>query len=67
MMPQEYKESDDLCLYGQPFKSRLLLGTARYPSPDHIKGAVASSQTNIITVSLRRENAAIFSAIIIRT
>ena len=58
MMPQEYKESDDVCLYGQPFKSRLLLGTARYPSPDHIKGAVASSQTNIITVSLRRENAA---------
>lgn len=50
-------QEDTLYLYDKPFSSRLLLGTARYPSPEHIKQSVIASQTNIITVSLRRENA----------
>lgn len=46
-----------LTLYGQQFASRLLLGTARYPSPEALKQAVKASGTEIVTVSLRRESA----------
>ncbi len=35
--------------------SRLLLGTAQYPSPAVLQQAIAASGTGIITVSLRRE------------
>ncbi|QCE33119.1 thiazole synthase [Acetobacteraceae bacterium] len=42
-------------IYGEVFASRLFLGTARYPSPSCLKQAVQSSQTSMITVSLRRE------------
>lgn len=38
-------------------ESRLLLGTARYPSPDILQKAIAASASDIITVSLRRESA----------
>lgn len=44
-------------LYGNPIGSRLLLGTARYPSPAVLAEAVARSGTGIVTVSLRRETA----------
>ncbi|CAK7193108.1 Thiazole synthase [Commensalibacter sp. Nvir] len=37
--------------------SRFLLGTACYPSPELLSKAIAASQTDIITVSLRREGA----------
>lgn len=46
-----------LTLYGGRFGSRLLLGTARYPSPQVMAEAVAASGTEIVTVSLRREAA----------
>jgi thiazole synthase len=46
-----------LTLYGDQFTSRLLLGTAQYPSPDCLKQAVAASGAEIVTVSLRRESA----------
>lgn len=46
-----------LTLYGQELRSRLLLGTARYPSPAALEDAVRSSATAILTVSLRRETA----------
>ncbi len=46
-----------LKLYGQEFTSRLLLGTAQYPSPESLKQAVAASGAEIVTVSLRRESA----------
>jgi thiazole synthase len=46
-----------LTLYGKEFTSRLLLGTARYPSPESLKQAVKASATEIVTVSLRRESA----------
>ncbi|MGX5845253.1 thiazole synthase [Mesorhizobium sp. ArgA1] len=42
-------------LYGQKFSSRLLLGTALYPSPAVMAEAVKASDTQIVTVSLRRE------------
>lgn len=46
-----------LTLYGEEFSSRLLLGTARYPSPAVMAEAVRRSKTQIVTVSLRRETA----------
>ncbi|MBP1861788.1 thiazole synthase [Rhizobium herbae] len=44
-------------LYGTSVASRLLLGTARYPSPAILADAVRASKTEIVTVSLRRETA----------
>lgn len=45
-----------LNFYGQSFNSRLLIGTARYPSPDVLQKTIHSSSTEIVTVSLRRES-----------
>jgi thiazole synthase len=42
-------------LYDIELNSRLLLGTARYPSPAVLTEAVRASGTEIVTVSLRRE------------
>ncbi|AZO07822.1 thiazole synthase [Mesorhizobium sp. M3A.F.Ca.ET.174.01.1.1] len=44
-----------LDLYGHKFSSRLLLGTALYPSPAIMAEAIKASATEIVTVSLRRE------------
>jgi thiazole synthase len=46
-----------LNLYGATFASRLLLGTAQYPSPECLKQAVEASGAEIVTISLRRESA----------
>lgn len=46
-----------LAFYGHEIGSRLLLGTARYPSPAVLEQAVRRSGTEIVTVSLRRETA----------
>lgn len=43
-------------LFGKSLKSRLLLGTSRYPSPEILKNSVLSSNAGIITVSLRRSS-----------
>ena len=43
--------------YGTQVPSRLLLGTAQYPSPQIMAEAVAASKAGIVTVSLRREQA----------
>lgn len=43
-----------MVLYGQALPSRLLLGTARYPSPAILEQAVARAQPCLLTVSLRR-------------
>ncbi|MER8600531.1 thiazole synthase [Mesorhizobium sp. M1339] len=44
-------------LYGAELPSRLLLGTAQYPSPAILADAVKASGTSVVTVSLRREMA----------
>ena len=46
-----------LSLYGETVSSRLLLGTAGYPSPAILASAVEASGTSVVTVSLRREAA----------
>ncbi len=38
--------------------SRLFLGTAAYPSPEILRDAITAAQPGMLTVSLRRENAA---------
>ena len=44
-------------VYGTELTSRLLLGTALYPSPQIMADAVQASAAGIVTVSLRREQA----------
>ncbi|HRN87996.1 thiazole synthase [Hyphomicrobium sp.] len=46
-----------LVFYGETVASRLLLGTALYPSPHIMSEAVRASGAGIVTVSLRREQA----------
>lgn len=41
--------------YGTELSSRLFLGTASYPSPAILQQAIIQSNTEVITVSLRRE------------
>lgn len=43
-------------LYGTQVNSRLLLGTAQYPSPQILQQAIIESACEIITVSVRRES-----------
>lgn len=57
MLTTTDKNLENLTLCGQTFKSRLLLGTSRYPSPKTLSEAVSRSSAEIITVSLRRESA----------
>lgn len=45
-----------LRLYDTELRSRLLLGTARYPSPSLLIESVKASGAQIVTVSLRRES-----------
>ena len=42
-------------LGGKQFKSRLLLGTAKYPTPEILCEAIRQSGSEIVTVSLRRQ------------
>ena len=46
---------DSLRVYGVELGSRLLLGTARYPSPAILTEAVKASGAQLVTASLRRE------------
>jgi thiazole synthase len=43
--------------YGETFSSRLILGSALYPSPETFRNSVKSAGSEIVTVSLRREGA----------
>jgi thiazole synthase len=43
--------------YGNEFSSRLLIGTALYPSPAIMQQAIREAGAQIVTVSLRRETA----------
>ena len=45
-----------MSFYGVDLSSRLLLGTARYPSPAVLAEAVKASGAEVVTVSLRRES-----------
>src|SRR3954447_24407788 len=51
------REGDLISFYGKPFTSRLLIGSALYPSPKIMQDAIRASGAGIVTVSLRRESA----------
>lgn len=44
--------------YGVELRSRLLLGTAQYPSPTVLADAIRAAAAEVVTVSLRRESGA---------
>lgn len=46
-----------LRVYGEALPSRMMLGTALYPSPAVLADSVRASKAGIVTVSLRREQA----------
>src|SRR5882762_4408415 len=46
-----------LKFYDREFTSRLLIGSALYPSPAIMQGATRASGAGIVTLSLRRESA----------
>ncbi len=48
---------DPLILYGEVFHSRLAVGSALYSSPDKMLQSVHAAKAEMVTVSLRRENA----------
>ena len=43
--------------YGTQIDSRLLIGTALYPSPQILSNAINASRSKLVTVSVRREAA----------
>lgn len=45
-----------LSIYGQELNSRLLIGSALYPSPQVMKQAILASGSQVITLSLKRQN-----------
>ena len=49
------EQTDPLVLYGETFQSRLLLGTARYPSPAVMEAALRRARPAMVTASLRRQ------------
>ena len=46
-----------LKFYDKEFSSRLLIGSALYPSPKIMQDAIRASRSEIVTVSVRRESA----------
>lgn len=48
--------ADDLTIAGKSFRSRLILGTGKYRSPEAMNAAFAAADVEIITVALRRLN-----------
>ncbi len=47
---------DALEFYGERFTSRMLLGTALYPTPQSMLDSIESSACDIVTLGLRRQN-----------
>ena len=49
--------ADAFTVYGESLPSRMMIGTALYPSPAILAESVRASNAGIVTVSLRREQA----------
>lgn len=45
-----------LSIYGQTLNNRLLIGSALYPSPQIMKQAILASGSQVVTLSLKRQN-----------
>src|SRR5580658_4587636 len=46
--------NESLVIAGRIFRSRLILGTGKFPSPEAMRDALAASGTEMVTVALRR-------------
>ena len=46
--------SDTLVIGDREFRSRLLLGTGKFPSNESLRDAIAAAESEIVTVALRR-------------
>ncbi len=53
-IPTPRPGDDRLVIAGRTFRSRLLLGTGKFPSPQTMAAALAASGAEIVTVALRR-------------
>lgn len=49
-------DDDALTIAGRTFRSRLVLGTSRYPNPDTMLAALEAGGADMVTVSIRRLN-----------
>lgn len=49
---------DSFTIYGEQIRSRLLIGSALYPSPSIMTESIVASGADIVTVSLRRQQSA---------
>ena len=47
---------EPLVIAGRKFRSRLFVGTGKYPSPSALANALEESGTELVTVALRRVN-----------
>lgn len=56
LFEMEFMSHSPLQIYGKALSSRLLLGSALYPSPHVLEEAIKRSATEIVTLSLRRES-----------
>lgn len=48
--------ADELVIAGRTFRSRLMVGTGKYPSPETMAAALARSGAEVVTVAVRRVN-----------
>jgi thiazole synthase len=55
--PKPAASANPLTFYGETIASRLLVGSALYPSPQVMTEAIRAAGAGIVTVSLRREQA----------
>jgi thiazole synthase len=51
-------QSETLVIGGKAYRSRLIVGTGKYPSPERMREAIAASGAQIVTVAVRRVNLA---------
>lgn len=51
---QQVAKDENLAIAGRTFRSRLFLGTGKFPSNDHLRRAIEASGTEMVTVALRR-------------
>jgi len=45
-----------LTIYGKTLSNRMLIGSALYPSPEIMKNAILASGSQVVTLSLKRQN-----------
>lgn len=53
--PEVLPQTDDFVLADAVLRSRFLLGTAGYPSPQVLRDAIAASGAQVVTLGLKRE------------